>query len=396
MVRFCKTLLVCALVAGWVPCLAQLSDAEIAKRLAEMNQKKAATVSEPANGEPKPPPVVKHAGPTYYLAPLRGEVGTSMLAANLEKVLADAETRSPSVVVLQMDSPGGSVAEVDRLVKVITAHKKQLRIVVWIHKAISAAAITSLSVDDIYVKKGAIFGAATAFRVTREGTAADIEEKMQSAWRATGRSAAELGNHSSMLAEGMIDAEIGIYLRKAAGKPPELLAQEAPGTSVVKRPGKLLTLTASEAVDCGLARAAVEDLDELGKALGFAGWKPCEGIGVALADWWEARLETVNKEWKAASARLDAAIKAAHLEDPSSYDDYNSRPGLEAVRMWNSRSTKCSEALRRAEVELKGMQKLTEEHPLLKSYKEATERFRSDIAAIRARIEAGRVRVPIR
>lgn len=395
MLKVWKLLVVCACVWA-VPCLAQLSDAEIAKRLAEMNQKKAAATSAPAaNGEPKPPPVVKHAGPTYYLAPLRGEVGTSMLAANLEKVLADAATRSPTVVVLQMDSPGGSVAEVERLVDAIQKYKKQMRIVVWVHKAISAAAITSFSVDDIYMKKGSVFGAATAFRVTRQGTAEEIEEKMQSAWRAMGRSAAELGNHPSVLAEGMIDASIGIYLKREGGKP-VLSAQESPGASVVKRPGKLLTLTASEAVDCGLAKAMVDDLDSLGKALGFAGWTPCEGIGVALADWWEARLETVNKEWKAASGRLDAALKAAHLEDPSSYDDYNSRPGLEAVRMWNSRSTKCSEQLRRAEVELKGMQKLTEEHPLLKTYKEATEKFRADIAAIRARIEAGRVRVPIR
>jgi membrane-bound ClpP family serine protease len=115
MLKVWKLLVVCACVWA-VPCLAQLSDAEIAKRLAEMNQKKAAATSAPAaNGEPKPPPVVKHAGPTYYLAPLRGEVGTSMLAANLEKVLADAATRSPTVVVLQMDSPGGSVAEVGSL-----------------------------------------------------------------------------------------------------------------------------------------------------------------------------------------------------------------------------------------------------------------------------------------
>lgn len=394
MAKLLYLVVICACV-GCLPCWAQLSDAEIAKRFEQMNQKKAAATSAPSNGEPKPPPVVKHDGPTYYLAPLRGEVGTSMIAANLEKMLADAATRAPSVVVLQMDSPGGAIAEVERLVGVITKYKKQLRIVVWVNKAISAAAITSLSVDEIYIQKGAVFGAATAFQLMRDGTAADIEEKMQSAWRAMGRSAAELGNHPSLLAEGMIDASTGIYMTRADGKP-ALAAERATGSTVVKKPGKLLTLTATEAVDVGLARALAGDVDELGKVMGFAGWKPCEGIGVALADWWEARLETVNKEWKAAGARLDAAIKSAHLEDPSSYNDYQSRPGMEAVRMWNARSTKCSEALRRAEVELKGMRKLTDEHPLLKTYKEATERFGADIAAIRKRIEAGRVLVPVR
>jgi hypothetical protein len=42
------------------------------------------------------------------------------------------------------------------------------------------------------------------------------------------------------------------------------------------------------------------------------------------------------------------------------------------------------------------MRKLTEEHPMLKTYKEATERFASELAAIRARIEAGRIRIPLR
>jgi len=384
-----------------VPCLAQLSDAEIAKRMAEMNQKRAAAAAGPAattapsTGEPTPPPVVKHTGPTYYLAPLRGEVGTSMIASNLEKMLADAATRSPTVFVIQMDSPGGAVAEVDRLIDVISKYKKQMRIVVWVHKAISAAAITSLCVDEIYIQKGAVFGAATAFRITPQGSAEDIEEKMQSAWRAKGRSAAELGNHPSLLAEGMIDASTGIYMTRAGGKP-SLAADALPGSTVVKKPGKLLTLTATEAVDCGLALSLAGDVDELGKAMGFAGWKPCEGIGVPLADWWEARLETVNKDWKAANAKLDGALKSARLNDPSTFDDYQSRPPADAVRLWNSRLTKCAEDLRRAEVELRSMKKLTDQHPMLKIYKEATERFASDITAIRQRIEQGRIRIPLR
>ena len=86
-----KIILLGLCVVITVPCLAQLSDAEIARRMAEMNKKKpVATEAAPANNEPKPPPVVKHTGPTYYLVPLRGEVGTAMIASNLEKMLADA------------------------------------------------------------------------------------------------------------------------------------------------------------------------------------------------------------------------------------------------------------------------------------------------------------------
>ena len=143
----------------------QLSDAEIAKRLAEMNQKKAVpATSATSNAEPAAPPVVKHAGPTYYLAPLRGQVGTSMIASNLEKMLADAATSladgggDPDGFAGRGDRGSRSAGQRHHQVQ------KQMRIVVWVHKAISAAAITSLCVDEIYVQKGAVFGAASVSR----------------------------------------------------------------------------------------------------------------------------------------------------------------------------------------------------------------------------------------
>src|SRR5213593_2758291 len=67
---------------------------------------------------PTPPPIEKYSGPTYYIIPLRGEVGATFTAAVLEASLADASLRSPTVVVLEIDSPGGSIAEVTKMVEV--------------------------------------------------------------------------------------------------------------------------------------------------------------------------------------------------------------------------------------------------------------------------------------
>ena len=58
--------------------------------------------------EPVAPPIASSAfaKPTYYLIPLHGEVGSTILAGRLEKSLADAVARKPTVVVLDIDSPG--------------------------------------------------------------------------------------------------------------------------------------------------------------------------------------------------------------------------------------------------------------------------------------------------
>src|SRR5262245_52956644 len=114
----------------------------------------------PADVPPTPPPIEKYSGPTYYLIPLRGEVGGTFNAALLEGCLADALQRAPTVVVLEIDSPGGSIAEVTRMIEVVNQYKKRMRIVVFARRAISAAAITALSADDIYMRRTAIIGAA--------------------------------------------------------------------------------------------------------------------------------------------------------------------------------------------------------------------------------------------
>ena len=66
------------------------------------------------------------AGATYYVIPLRGEVGETVLASVLEKSLADAVLRKPTVVVLEINSPGGLVAEAESILKVLHHYNKRV------------------------------------------------------------------------------------------------------------------------------------------------------------------------------------------------------------------------------------------------------------------------------
>jgi ATP-dependent protease ClpP protease subunit len=221
---------------------------------------------------PTPPPIEKYSGPTYYMIPLRGEVGGTFNAAVLEQSLADASQRSPTVVVLEIDSPGGSIAEVPKMVEVINQYKKKLRIVVYTRRAISAAAITALAADDIYMRRTAIIGAATAYKLNEaNGMPENISEKMESVWRATARSSAEIGKHPTALADAMIDRNVQLYRIKEDGGT-VISTNDSGGRGVLlKGNGKLLTMTAQEAVVSTLAAGIADDVQELGAALGYHG-----------------------------------------------------------------------------------------------------------------------------
>ena len=253
--------------------------------------------------EPEAPEVVPApAGrSTYSLIPLHGEVGSTVVADALEKSLADAVKRKPTVVVLDIDSPGGRVEEARRILKVLHKYNKKIRIVALADKDLSAAAILTLSVKEVYIKSSGTIGAATSF-VPGTELPKKVEEKMQSAWRASARGSAEEGGHNPLLAEAMIDNDLELHLEKSGDK---FVVKQGPGDNVLCRKGKVLTLTSHEAVQCGLAAGEADDLDELAEALKMPGWAECKGIGTLYAEYLPRR----EKALKALSDRIFAEFQ---------------------------------------------------------------------------------------
>jgi membrane-bound ClpP family serine protease len=343
-----------------------------------------------ADAPPTPPPIEKYSGPTYYLIPLRGEVGATFTAALLEQALADASLRSPSVVVLEIDSPGGSIAEVSRMMEVINHYKKRMRLVVFTRRAISAAAITALAVDDIYMRRTAVIGAATAYKLNAEtGMPEDISEKMASVWRATARSSAEIGKHPTAIADAMIDRNVQLYKSKQDGRTIISASPEARGTEV-KPKGKLLTMTAQEAVDCTLATGIADDVGELGAALGYRSWTECKGIGAALALYAEQKAERTKKQFAAIFEKFEEEIRLARVNDPTTFKDYradrNGELTYESQRKLQDRSGRCVAALARAEDLLGKAAVLAREQPSLMADSAMIEKIKDEIATIRKNI----------
>ncbi len=316
--------------------------------------------------EPKAPPITVHRGATYYVIPLVGEVGKTFVADVLERSLADAARRRPTAVILHVDSPGGRIDEVERLVAAIRKYKKGLRIVVLVKRAISAAAITSMACDEIYVQPSSIIGAATAFRVTPKGTAAAIDEKMQSVWRAIARNTASIGGHSPLLANAMVDASMELYVVERGGK--KVIVDRRPlGGATVTRRGRLLAMTADESVACGLALGKAEDFADLGKRLKRPGWTECEGVGKALAEYRAKALKVLTEDMNAIKKKYDehmtSAVESAPWRGKYEYYSNTGKFTRSSWRRWNERSRKCVGYLMRAQGDLSEAAAIAEKFP---------------------------------
>ncbi|MGE0354771.1 MAG: nodulation protein NfeD, partial [Gemmatimonadales bacterium] len=109
----------------------------------------------------------------------------------------------------------------------------------------SAGAMIALATDGIYMRPGAVLGAATPVN----GQGQKLPEKYVSAMRAEFRALAEERGLDPRVAEAMVDDSLGV---------PGLL-----------EPGKLLTLSTEEALKIGYARAAVGSQAELLEAIGL-------------------------------------------------------------------------------------------------------------------------------
>lgn len=181
-------------------------------------------------------------GPVYRI-PVTGTIDNG-LAMYIDRAVGEAEAEGATAVVLQMDTYGGLLDAADKIRKRLLA--TDVPVIAVIDKnAASAGALISYAADRILVTPGASMGAATA--VDQAGEYAP--EKVQSYTRGLMRTTAEATGRDPRIAEAMVDESISI-----------------PG---VVEAGKLLTLSAEEAVSLGVAEAEVASVEAAVSALGL-------------------------------------------------------------------------------------------------------------------------------
>ncbi len=107
----------------------------------------------------------------------------------IRRAFERAEKENASLIILELDTPGGAVSDALNIKNVIL--DSDIPTVVYVDKnAISAGALIALSADSIYMARGSLIGAVTPVFMTEEGMK-KADEKVVSAMRAAMRSAAE-------------------------------------------------------------------------------------------------------------------------------------------------------------------------------------------------------------
>lgn len=257
----------------------------------------------PTDTAPTTPP-----GPGYYPLPIIGEIGIDVTAATLREALGHARRVSPAVIVLVFDTEGGDLEQARQMLEVLRQQPEDLRIVAHVREALSSGAVVAMGCREIYMADGAVIGASSA----EDATA-----------KAAGRLAAEQREHPTVLAEGMFDPEVELVLQKDGdGGATQVLesggAAQGSDVATLKPRGRLLTLSAAGAVECGLAQGTLDSLDDLQSALGMS--EPLHKM--ANPAWY-----VIERKGKA--ARDELARQAFIAERKKAFDEYMEKVGPE-------------------------------------------------------------------
>ena len=174
-------------------------------------------------------------GQQVYRIPVTGTIENG-LAPFIARSLREAAEAGAKAAILDLDTPGGRVDAAERIVDAVRG--SSIPVYAFVNpRAFSAGAMIALATKGIYMVPGGVMGAATPV----DGGGTKAPEKYVSAMRAEFRALAEANGLDPRIAEGMVDETIDI-----------------PG---VKPAGQLLTLSTSEALQVGFAKAEVRDLD---------------------------------------------------------------------------------------------------------------------------------------
>jgi membrane-bound serine protease (ClpP class) len=214
---------------------------------------------------------------TAYVIPIHDMIDLG-LAFFVKRSLREAQDSGAGYIVLEVNTLGGRV---DAALDIRDALDNiTIPSAAYVDKrAISAGALITLATKKIAMAPGSTIGAATPVGIAPGGEKLQLGEKEVSYLRGEFRATAERNGHSPVLAEAMVDADAEAFaIFKDSG--PEIVSGPASSglseaqrkenaTEVISPKGKLLTMTADEAVRVGLAESTPASLDEFLGSLGL-------------------------------------------------------------------------------------------------------------------------------
>lgn len=197
-----------------------------------------------------------------YVFPIKENIGPGIWRQTI-KAFAEADSMKADVIVLHMNTYGGTVLDADSMrTKVLNS---RIPVYVFIdNNAASAGALISIACDSIFMREGANMGAAT---VVNE-TGAAMPDKYQSYMRSIMRSTAE--------AQGKVTVAVGNDTLTKWRRDPKIAESMVDPDIYIKGiidSGKVLTMTPTEAIKYGYCEGVRKDVREVIEKAGFKNYE---------------------------------------------------------------------------------------------------------------------------
>ena len=305
-----------------------------------------------------------------YIIPISGAIEYVGLVSAVDKAIKEAKSNRSDVVVFRMNTPGGRVDVASEIISMIEGIT-WARTVAWVQgderHALSAGAYISLATEAIYMEDAASIGAAVPFRIS--SGAAEVDEKMQSAFRAKFRALSERRGHMKLLADAMVDTPTSDIVQVFVGDEQQIVTRIDADNLKTKHGdafklgkiicgrGKILTMTTNEALELGFITGRVNNQDELIAALGFGGGQVKEAKW--LPDQVKSNAEAAQKKFEELRLRFNQNIQLAQDNDPRGH--YSAVEFRDGGRLWRQYSQKCLGHLKVCAAALLEIEKLSQD-----------------------------------
>ena len=188
-----------------------------------------------------------------------GTVGMQMAAKPLREAIPMLKEEGVDLVVFKVQSGGGMLLEIQRLSDVLqNEYKPQFQIVGWIDEAISAAAMTSITIEELYFMPKGSFGACTGwFGALQAVEGRGLEDVLFKMEKISAR-----GNKDKQIMRAMqINEELSYDINEQTGE--VKFYQNLDGAHILNDGTDILTFTAASAQDCGFSSGTAGTLEEL-------------------------------------------------------------------------------------------------------------------------------------
>lgn len=208
-----------------------------------------------------------------FIIPIKDTIELG-LSGIVKRAVKEAKENQAKAIILEIDTYGGRVDAADEICGSLKSAEPIPTIAFVTEEAWSAGAMIALGCKEIYMASGSSIGAAEP-KVGAMGGKESVDEKSVSAVRAKFRSLAAENGYPVNIAQGMVDKDLEITKVSIKGEEFILTGEELEEKrsqykeneitiiKTIKPKGKLITLTADEAIGLKLAEKIVKNRGEL-------------------------------------------------------------------------------------------------------------------------------------